>query len=94
MSAHTPGPWAIEPDDNEQLNIYAEERAFWVALLPHQCVRSIEEQQKINARLIAAAPDLLAALRDAEVLIDSRSPMAEDVFQKTRAAIAKAEGRS
>jgi hypothetical protein len=48
-----------------------------------------------NARLIAAAPDLLTTLRNLVELVESRAPEASgwpDV-ESARAAIAKAEGR-
>ena len=53
------------------------------------------EQSNANARLIAAAPDLLAALKEVEEYFLS-SPYATDSGQELRdvqAAIAKAEGR-
>jgi len=51
--AATKGPWAVELDDNEQPNIWNEER--WIALLPHQCVTEIEKQANADAAFIAAA---------------------------------------
>jgi hypothetical protein len=59
-----------------------------------------------NGRLIAAAPDLLAALREADAAVNCALAMAEqgvappdwdwlrEVRERARAAIAKAEGRS
>jgi hypothetical protein len=43
-----------------------------------------------NARLIAAAPELLAALVEAVDLIETISPMEGDTLSRARAAIAKA----
>jgi hypothetical protein len=67
----------------------------WVAFVPH------DRRHQANARLIAAAPELLAALKDAEVEIDIvcrwvDEPAAEAVqaLANARKAIAKAEGRS
>jgi|SRR4051794_37174610 hypothetical protein len=45
-----------------------------------------------DARLLRAGPDLLSALRDALVLVDTRSPLAPDVIAKSEAAIRKATG--
>lgn len=48
-----------------------------------------------NARLIAAAPDLLEALREAEAVIDALDMSGysqRDTLATIRAAIAKAEG--
>ncbi len=56
------------------------------------------ERQVSNARLIAAAPDLLAALKALEGYTDvftehyGRTSRATDVLNAARAAIAKAEG--
>lgn len=51
-----------------------------------------------NARLIAAAPEMLAALRELVVITDAQmeelSPTQKVVMRKARAVIAKAEGRS
>lgn len=66
VSAHTPGPWVRRLDANEQINIYGgENEQAWIAILPHQGVRSIEEEQKRNAKLISAAPDLADQLEEA-----------------------------
>lgn len=46
-----------------------------------------------NARLIAAAPDLLEALKDAEEMLDAFIRESNPVRVKARAAISKAEGR-
>lgn len=47
-----------------------------------------------DARLFAAAPEMLAALHSAvDVLPDCDNPSADDVLAQCRAAIAKAEGR-
>lgn len=79
---HTPGPWS-EHDGQ----IYAENdpkgRTF--ALIPYY---DREPEQDANARLIAAAPELLAALR--WVIGDDSSD--EPCIVAARAAIAKAEG--
>jgi hypothetical protein len=46
-----------------------------------------------NAHLIAAAPDLLAALKEAEEMIGGEFPRSWPIHSKIAAAIAKAEGR-
>ena len=51
----TPGPWFAQLDRNDQECLYDKSGDFWVALLPHQCVRSIELKQAENAAIIAAA---------------------------------------
>jgi len=59
MSAHTPGPWVLEQDGD-----------VYVRLAPDNVIRCMDERSDVaisqdyaNARLIAAAPDLLAALQ-------------------------------
>jgi hypothetical protein len=96
MSTHTPGPWKIDgrgyrPDTKnggEFVPIHAE-RGGWIADV---------REPDANARLIAATPDLLAALKLALRWIDpdaSPVPLSNrEVCNRIRAAIAKAEGRS
>ena len=94
MSAHTPGPWGldgnlIEGPDGER-----------VACITAYSRRT--PKQKANARLIAAAPDLLEALRgmmDAYMdLCDENEPnyrsyeFRQSKWEAARAAIAKVEG--
>ena len=92
---HTPGPWAVEKDGS----------SLWV--VAHQPawrsqpdgVRPIPTDTRIkcgeaNAHLIAAAPDLLAALkRCAGVISGSTMTKNEliEALEMSRAAIAKAE---
>ena len=61
MSTHTPGPWkAILHGDEEfpfPLSIHTADGAHWIA-------RGGTTSSLANAHLIAAAPDLLEALRE------------------------------
>jgi hypothetical protein len=91
MNTHTPGPW----NDDAGLGIVrADMLIVATASGPNEtdAVSSIA-QRDANARLIAAAPDLLEALRG----------MADEAYHgvkaqlwmtKARAAIAKAEGKA
>jgi hypothetical protein len=61
---HTPGPWEVAYlDKNGQAVVKAEH--IEIATCWHHCVGSIEKQMQANARLIAAAPELLEALQEA-----------------------------
>jgi len=65
MSGHTPGPWKF----GEYKNIYAYDqgplgRSRVVALAPAVELAGGRDEQRANARLIAAAPDLLEALTE------------------------------
>jgi len=68
-SRHTPGPWTIE-DREDRLLIWSDGRHDYIASLPadidgldsEEVAANVRKEQEANARLIAAAPDLLAAL--------------------------------
>ncbi len=97
MSKHRPGPWHVskylgEPSGTLQVVHasgdvqVADCRETWGYRL------SVEEAQA-NARLIAAAPDLLEACK-AALAVREKNGMGEvGVSAQLRAVIAKAEGR-
>lgn len=60
---HTPGPWKLDPSFDPITNIFQQIAGggFFVATVTHGNAKGREEREA-NARLIAAAPDLLAAL--------------------------------
>lgn len=112
MSAHTPGPWEACDGANVSINEIATivpnhvRRTFYddKGRRCHQFVADCNElpEAAANARLIAAAPDLLEALRafvDRYVeLVNCGdcghwNPEEETEVITARAAIAKAEGR-
>jgi hypothetical protein len=82
---HTPGPWV-------PVELKIGRKSFWIAISAEGKLRETEG----NARLIAAAPDLLEALQacaDALRLIrfdSDRDPMFAEAVKLTRAAISKA----
>lgn len=90
MSAHTPGPWVAlcEPTLSRYRIGAGFAAAESVAVVYMAKVDGVTEA---NARLIAAAPDMLAALREADSLLDSAS-IEGQTRNMIRAAIAKAEG--
>ena len=85
-TTHTPGPW--------QFQIVAGVPTVHKALEPIATTFGNSVVREANAHLIAAAPDLLAALKDllslAEEYLRPPFPWSADA---ARAAIAKAEGR-
>ena len=94
-SDHTPGPWQLHKSD-DTLVIGTDGREVAEA-----CGDYTEEAEwprmEANARLIAAAPELLAALKRAEShfgMLPSGMDEPGSVMAEIRAAIAKAEGRS
>ena len=90
MSKHTPGPWVIkEIDRNEGVRISC-------GLVGCGCRVYGMPEGEANARLIAAAPDLLAALESVLTIggIDqSPGTNGRVVLHQVRAAIAKARGQ-
>jgi hypothetical protein len=91
---HTPGPWVVAAGDN-----YRIEAAAIPAEYPHhfpgddlgRMVATVGNRQPdfgvADAALIAAAPDLLEALRD---MVSDHECMSEATLRFARAAIAKA----
>ena len=88
----TPGPW--QPD-LDKLLVMATGRDEWVAdcLAVHRpCA-----ENEANARLIATAPDLLAACRAALAKLDDVVGVYTDgahILRQLQAVIRKAEGRT
>lgn len=86
---HTPGPWKAEGWESLVVNCA---EGYTLTLAAGREGAGLEEL-KANAALIAAAPDLLAALEDIVKLADNTDfylPL--NWLEDARAAIAKAEG--
>jgi hypothetical protein len=104
MSSYTPGPWTVERDGS-------------TVTMGGQCVitgpapdGAPREEEKANARLIAAAPELLEALASLVEYADAYSNQmlkfgygaeqlgvgadSQSVSGKARAAVAKATGQT
>ena len=83
----TPGPWAAIPDSRE------DSEGDWYVLTPDEDVIAIGLSEP-DAALIAAAPDLLAALKEMVIWMPSGfAPQSQSIAMKMAyAAIAKAEG--
>ena len=93
MTKHTPGPWNFYDDSNDgktnRIEIVAVGKT--VARIYH----SVPAEDLPNARLIAAAPDLLNALK--RILDEPNNTMSDgkalkEIIRIARAAIAKATG--
>jgi hypothetical protein len=87
---HTAGPWFVSNEDGE---VYSVTNHRTIAMVLQA------EDFDANARLIAAAPDLLEALKEATLALDGLTK-GEGVFKPieqtikvAQAAIAAAEGR-
>ena len=106
MSKFTPGPWKATPnEDNFQRaeGVWGSiKRDGWHLARIWSDIPSLvegasdEDMAEANARLMAAAPDLLAACKDIEgkLVAYSRGQInmrPDDFLERVRAAIAKAE---
>lgn len=100
MSKRTPGPWVTfnyggNTGDGEFEGLGVCQQGKSVAVMMgdpngYVCDCPPSKYQEANARLIAAAPDLLEALE--VIAADSRWISGEPTLLQARAAIAKAKG--
>lgn len=81
---HTPGPWRVDGGKLEGLTVRA--GAMAIATIPGYGVGVRND----NARLIAAAPELLEALK---FVMSAHGEQLESAFAQAHEAITKAEGR-
>lgn len=105
---HTPGPWAVyENKGSTRLRIMSDAVPYDVATMNHA---GSEEAEAANAALVAAAPELLVALKaildggywddDGDYVIphkpreNDEDTSDPDCLVAAGAAIAKAEGRA
>lgn len=96
--AHTPGPWVVrEPEDGELLEVHAERGGELI------CFPVWTPNERANISLIAAAPELLAALKEAYDALDYAQAQVDSdadrmhitrCRRKIKPVIDKAEGRS
>jgi hypothetical protein len=97
MAGHTPGPWLLVDSPHKR------EYSHWITAPQRQdlliaAVLTGHVEQDANAKLIAAAPELLDALKDAVQTARNYYQLFHDETWQARlvkwdAAIAKAEGR-
>ena len=94
MSEHTPGPWKILESDS-RMEICSDDYGYiaGVTLVPD----TPRETVRADFDLIAAAPDMLAALNIAEMILSHSNRLPLEGYDSDmvviRKAIAKAEGR-
>ena len=91
---HTSGPWYIDniQDEDFRVNISSIDSNVACAYHLSDDPVNVDDECMSNARLIAAAPELLEACKSiSEWAINKDIPF--DVISKIRHAIAKAEGR-
>jgi len=92
---HTPGPWVVEYYDSVRSKANGE---FVCNAITYNKYGRTEEQrlllQEANARLIAAAPDLLEALKKYQQYNRLKNDSDAEIYDIAETAIAKAEGKA
>jgi len=95
---HTPGPWVVFEHAFQGPFVVSEARA--VAQVVHGGLMPMTPEEEANARLLAAAPALLEALKDAvDFIVDIGSTIAaeasvDEMVADFRAAITSATGEA
>ena len=87
MSKSTPGPWEASSPGMDYIVTASDGRKFIVGDAVYH------PENEANARLIAAAPDLLRACKMVADMAVSWQPLTPGDIAEVKAAIAKAEGR-
>lgn len=97
MTQHTPGPWSVETwparegDEQKRPRLVILADGGYLTELEDTFDRETHAAQEANARLIAAAPEMLEALR--LVMSDpSRRGLLTDTVEAIRTIIRKAQG--
>jgi hypothetical protein len=97
-SQHAPGPWGSIERSAKEIRL---KRRHWEvgSMVTRKGVAYVFGDDNSNARLVASAPDLLAALKEAlcfveayRALSEAGDIMREETERRVRSAIAKAEG--
>ena len=92
MATHTPGPWTVEPETHVTLRVVAGDDGDCVCTL---FAGTPADTRRADAHLLAAAPDLLAALEALVAQIRAeggKGYRVHDLADAGLAAIAKARG--
>lgn len=98
MSGHTPGPWRINSRGSQVGPRSEEDDQSFGMIIPVAYLEEVDwpDAHEANARLIAAAPDLLEAL-DALLIAycdpGNQGGDHDEKVEAARAAIAKAKGQ-
>jgi hypothetical protein len=85
MNKHTPGPWSYDAFIS-RVEVLDADGAIVVVF------RNPTDQQINDARLIAAAPELLELVKHVVAELEERVPIGEQWREKAHAAIAKVWG--
>ena len=100
MAGHTPGPWMIDQDNAEGVVVVGDNgdlvhEVFYDGI-PEECGAAFREDIvrtcRLDAGLIASAPDLLEACKMFVDACENAPSKTAAAVRMARAAIAKAEG--
>ncbi|MDP3491786.1 MAG: hypothetical protein Q8R82_01635 [Hyphomonadaceae bacterium] len=94
---HTPGPWEVRWRFGRLTTVSGRQRYPICDTGTAPFRQANQRREEANARLIAAAPDLLSALRELEgwrmQALDMMPPEIRGSWMRAHAAIAKATGQ-
>jgi hypothetical protein len=96
IGSHTPGPWCVETRAHPgSIDICTDEHEPWFIAEVCKSVGFDGFDGEANARLIAAAPELLAAAKMYmdRIKVDGESNYQLEAYYALEAAVNKAEGR-
>lgn len=98
MSKYTPGPWRIKTEKRTGENHIISDVGTHIAIVSQQEKDSLDGSNEANANLLAAAPDLLAALIELEENAANAAAFMPHVLlihavEQARMAIAKSKGK-
>jgi hypothetical protein len=88
-TTHTPGPWVVK---NGTSILAGKSQVANTGFKMGDWPKEDYETERANARLIAAAPDLLAALEMVVNAADTGWEISDGAWMEIQAAIAKAKG--
>jgi hypothetical protein len=95
MTNHTPGPWEVKRLVSSPFHVWVKAADYTVVCVGQSRTRDNCESVMADARLIAAAPDLLEALVVAMDWLGDKGVTADHPeMRKLMAVRARAEGRS
>lgn len=95
--AHTAGPWVNDQGDITGIEKDPANGCVGPVDVAHVYMRTVAGRSEANARLIAAAPDLLEALKSCAAVCAGETMSKQglvNALEKARAAITKAQGET
>jgi len=91
-TTHTPGPWEINPIWSNEQGIEIHNTETTIANVQSFRKPFNEEEMNANAKLIAAAPEMLEALVEAKRMYEAIEPAGgwQGVYEEIKSAIKQA----